>query len=108
DRAGTEGDHAALALQAPAKIHVVTGFKVFRIKSADALEGTAMKGHVAPRHVLGHDIAEQHVAWPTRRRGHGSLNPVRRGRRNIWSANTRIVAAEQSFNEVIQPVGLGH
>ena len=104
DRGRTEGDHVAGLLQAPAKIDVVAGLVIFEIEAADVFEGPAIEGHVTAGNVLGDGVGEQHVARSARRGGDAGLDPVLRRRRNVRSADARVVAAEERADQIVEPV----
>ena len=56
DRGRAKSDHASSLLQAPAKIHVISGFVIFRIEAAEIFEGPAPKTHVTPRDMFGDGV----------------------------------------------------
>ena len=56
DRGWTKGDYASGLLQTPAKIHVISGFVIFRIETAGIFEGPAPKSHVTSGDVFGDGI----------------------------------------------------
>ncbi len=58
------------------------------------LERPAVERHVAPGDVLRHHVGEQHVARPAGSRRDGGLHPIDRRRRDIRSADPRVIAGD--------------
>ena len=108
DRGRAEGDHAAALLQTPAEVHIITRLAVFRIEAAHLIKRPAVECHVAAGNVLGHDIGEQHMARTPGSRSHAGLDPVFRRWRNVWSAHSGKVAAQECANEIVKPVRVCH
>ena len=108
DRGRTESDDVAFLLQAPAKIDVVACLAILGIEAADAIECPAIKGHVTPGNVLGHRIGQEHVARSAGRRGDAGLDPIFRRRRDVRSADARVIAAHQRADQIVEPIRIGH
>ena len=95
DRSGTESNHVAVLLQAPAKIDVISGFAKLGIKTAHGVKGPAVKGHVTSRDVLGDGIGQEDVARTAGRPCDTSLDQSLSGRRNVRATYSRIISADQ-------------
>ena len=108
NRGGTESDDATGLLQTPAKINIVARFMIFGIKTADLVEGPAVKRHVTARNVFGLGIGKQDVARSSRRSGHARLNRVLRRRTHVRPANARVLAAQKRADQIIKPIRIGH
>ena len=108
NRGGAEGDHASALLKAPAEVHIVTGLAVFVVEPTDLIKRPTVECHVAAWDVLGHDIGEEHMAWTAGSGRHAGLHPIFRRRRNVRAAHAGEVAAEQSADEIIEPIRIGH
>src|SRR5438477_2648507 len=95
DRRGAKCDRVSGLLDAPAKIHVVTGRMIFRIEATDAFERPAIPRHVTTWNVFRDRVGEQNVARPARRSGDARLHPVPRRRRNVRAANPGVFATQK-------------
>src|SRR5918996_569760 len=95
NRGRAERDHKTGLLEPPAKIDVIARFTIFGIEAAHALKRPTMERHVTTRNVFGDRVGEQNMAGTARRRCDASLNPVLCRRRNVRSANSRVVAADK-------------
>src|SRR5262245_47833797 len=108
DGGGTERNYPTGLLNSPAKIHVVTGLAIFGIEPARTFEGPAVKRHVTTRNMLCDRVSKQNVVWPARCRSNARLNPILRRRRDVWSADSCIIATDKCAHHVVQPIGVRH
>ena len=108
DRGRAEGDHAAALLQTPAEVHIITRLAVFRIEATHLIKCPAVECHVAAGNVLRHDIGEQYMARPSGSCSHTGLHPVFRRWRNVWSAHSGEVSAQECANKIVKPVWVCH
>ncbi len=108
DRCRAECNDLPGLLKAPAKVHIVACFAVFRIKPSHALKRPTMEGHVAPRNVLGDHVREEHMARAAGRGGDAGLDPLLGGGRYVRSPHPGVIPADQRAYQVIQPVGICH
>ena len=108
DGGGTEGDDLTLLLEAPAEVDIIPGFAVLGVEAADLVKGPLVEGHVASGNVLGHHVREQDMAGTSGGRGDAGLMPVLCWRRDVRSADARVVAREERPDQVIEPVRVGH
>src|SRR5438105_2350636 len=92
DRGRAKGNYASGLLQAPAKIHVISGFAIFRIETAGIFKGPAPKSHITAGDVFRDGVGQEHMARSARRRSHTCLNPITRRGRYVWSSHAGIVA----------------
>src|ERR1043166_4947526 len=95
DRGGTESNRVSGLLHAPAKIHVVSRRVILRIEPTDIFESPAIPRHVTTRNVLRDRVGKQDMARSAGRGGEACLNPVLRGRRNVRSPYSRVIAAQK-------------
>ena len=103
-----EGNHLALLLKAPAKVHIVTSFSVFRIEASDLFKGPAVKGHVAPGDMFRNDICEKNMTRASRCGGNACLMPILSGRGDIRSPDAGIVPREEGSYKIVEPVRICH
>src|SRR6267378_1854469 len=107
-RCGTEGDLVSGLLDSPAKIDVVAGPVILWIESADAFKRPAVPRHITAWNVFGHGVRQKNVTRSARRGGDASLHPIPRRRRNIRTADPRIITAQKRAQEIIEPIRIGH
>src|SRR5262245_60743361 len=108
DRRRTERDYPAGLLNSPAEIHVVASLAIFGIESADPFEGPTVKRHVTTGNMLGDRIRKQNMIRPSGRGSNACLNPILRRRRDVWSADSSVIATHKRANQVVQPIGVRH
>src|SRR4029453_5035568 len=108
DRGGAERNHITGLLEPPAKIDVISRLMIFRIETADALKRPSMKRHVTARNVFGNGIGEQNVTGTAWRRRDTGLNPVLGRRRHVRTAYSGIAAAQESGDQIIEPIDVCH
>ena len=108
DRGRTERYYPSSLLNSPAEIHVVAGLAIFGIEPAYTFESPTVKRHVTTGNMLGDGIRKQNMVWSTRRRSNARLNPILCRRRDIWSADSGVIATDKCANQVIQPIGVRH
>src|SRR5215472_11377963 len=104
----TEGNYPPSLLNSPAEIHVVAGLPIFGIESADAFESPTVKCHVTTGNMLCDRVGKQNMVWSPWRRSNAGLNPILCWRRDVWSTDSGVIAADKRANQVIQPIGVCH
>src|ERR1039457_4106220 len=108
ERCRTEGDLVSRLLDPPAKIDVVAGLVVLWIESTDAFKRPAVPRHVTAGNVFGDGVRQEDMTRSARRGGDAGLHPIPRRRRNIRSTYSRIFAAQERAQEIIEPIRIGH
>src|SRR5262249_51418734 len=98
DRRWTERDYPSSLLNSPAEIHVVASLSIFGTETAYTFEGPTIKRHVTTGNVLGDGIRKQNMVWASRRRSNTRLNPALCRRRDIWSADSSVIATDKRAN----------
>ncbi len=100
DRGRTKRYYPSSLLNSPAEIHVVAGLAIFGIEPAYTFESPTVKRHVTTGNMLGDGIRKQNMVWSTRRRSNARLNPILCRRRDIWSADSGVIATDKCANQV--------
>ena len=108
DRGGVKCDNPPSLLNPPAEIDIIPGFAIFRIEAANAFERPAVKRHVTAGNMLGDGVCKQNMVWPARRRPNARLNPILCRRRDVRSADSRVIAAQKCANQMVEPILIGH
>src|SRR5215467_6694830 len=108
DRSRAERNGPSSLLNSPAEIHVVAGLAIFGIESAYTFEGPTVKRHVTTGNMLGDGIREQNMIWAAGRGSNACLNPVLCRWRDVWSADSSVVATDKRANQIVQPIGIRH
>src|SRR5437667_9998007 len=103
-RARRKAKGAALFLQSPAKIDIVTGHPELRIESTDLLQSIAARRQVAPGEMFCHEVRDKHM-----RRSAGGIShaicEMRGGRwQKVWATDGGVFTGAKSMGEVLQPI----
>src|SRR5215211_4285191 len=108
DRGRTKRDYPSSLLNSPAEIHVIAGLAIFGIESAYTFESPTVKRHVTTRNMLSDRIRKQNMVWSARRCSNARLNPILCRRRDVWSADSGVIATNKCADKVVQPIGVRH
>src|SRR5438034_10461616 len=103
-----ESNDPAVLLNSPAKIDVITSFMVFGIEAADAFKRPSIERHVTAGNVLCDYVGKQDMAGSTRGCCDTGLDPILRRWRDVRSTHSRIIAAYEGTDYVIQPIDISH
>src|ERR1043166_6125081 len=95
NRSWAESNDPASLLDSPAKIDVIASLVIFRIETPCAFKRPPVKSHVTAGNVLGDCVSKQNMTWSAGCGGNARLNPILCRRRDVWSADASIIAANE-------------